>query len=635
MSIQFPPNPNRPERTGRGEREARPTAGLQNHMEQQEKNRKKAFRAHDTRQQNGTVPGRRSAAGPLTSTTIQNSPLPAAATTATPHSSFAQQTPFAAPPPPHLQSHAPRPTPANRSQPSLPPSTPHSFSLPSPATTRLSLVPQNYTPAYPSYPPQPQPQRSQPFSSTPPSSDAYSVPADAMDIQRMLERMTPEQRTMMMNEALAMPAPPPFSSPAGQPDTYVDDPANPATMFTSLQSFDGTVRSFDVTGGGARLGANDDDEDLDSDAPERPWISPPDDGPGEDEPHGAASHQNAQSSLHVEMHDVEVRRKKLKRKRVARTDSSSDADDPEPSRPSQKQSRKKRKNRKRESRSIHQVDKNRRCVIEVMYSYTKEAICLETPFPIASESGDPAAEDDESQDIIEAALCDALEHLGIDPDDFDDLTPDEIKLVRSRFSQVRGNIVTQADTLVHTCFGFKRIDSLEDPTPEKIAEVREANRNRVAELTGIDGKWMYKNPDDISDLATICFHSIFQKLLNAAFFAEDGINNRRHYFAKLRSLPKPTFALMTAAIVCSFNRWKTGDHKTKGNSFDADVYRPVYQVSLVFIDKWIAEFEKDVYSGNIAKERLRELLTNARKLTDTSEEPEQPAQSMFPMHVFS
>jgi hypothetical protein len=46
----------------------------------------------------------------------------------------------------------------------------------------------------------------------------------------------------------------------------------------------------------------------------------------------------------------------------------------------------------------------------------------------------------------------------------------------------------EADKLVGAGYGFIDIQSLDDPTPENIAEVQETNRQLVADL---EGKFMF------------------------------------------------------------------------------------------------------------------------------------------------
>ncbi|KAJ6573254.1 hypothetical protein B0H10DRAFT_2348949 [Mycena sp. CBHHK59/15] len=246
------------------------------------------------------------------------------------------------------------------------------------------------------------------------------------------------------------------------------------------------------------------------------------------------------------MHDVNVQRKRKRTRSVPQANGGSDSDE-SPTVRSQKRPRKKRAN----------ADKN-----------LEKRIAINNPFPAASETGDPSAADDEFQAVTEDSWDDA----------------------------VRGYIMAVANELVRT-----------ESTPEKIAEVREKNRDLVQSL---EGTFMFLNPKDTGDLATVGHHSIFQKLLNAAFFAKKGKNCRAHYFNGLESLPEQTFGLLMDATVCGIDRWKTGEHQMV--AFEAEEYRPIHRESMQFIKDWMAEFSRDVYPVNLARERLREMLTNAR-----------------------
>ncbi|KAJ7649034.1 hypothetical protein DFH06DRAFT_1135291 [Mycena polygramma] len=464
-----------------------------------------------------------------------------------------------------------------------------------------SLRPQNYQPAYPDF------TQLTPF----PSSDttraeqpSSSGPSMA-DFSRMMETLTPEQLAQL-NEILGMSLPPVAHAP-----------------HHGLRSNNGS------DGNGHDGNGNDGDDDADNDAMARggnAWNAHTDNNQ-EDEDEDRL-HENAQTSLDVTMYDVQ---RKRKRSRLVPRWATQDSGDESPSTaPAKKRRRKKRAHRRQKSRSIKELTPERRRLVEATYKFITKRVVIEKPFPDASESGDPGAEDDEFQTLIEESWCDALEFLGVDPNDIEDLCMEEILLIRSRISQVRGHVMNEADKLVRSEYGFVDILSLDDPTPEKIAEVRESNRELVDEL---DQVFMFKDPKDISNLATVGHHKIFQKLLNAAFFSKERKKRRSHYFDGLEMLPGETFGLMMDAIVCGIDRWKTGEWEMV--KFEAEVYRPIHQQSMIFIGKWIAEFDKDVYPENLAKARLREMLTKARKLSNVPAEPAKDRRSVFNMSLFS
>ncbi|KAJ6585888.1 hypothetical protein B0H19DRAFT_1250643 [Mycena capillaripes] len=439
------------------------------------------------------------------------------------------------------------------------------------------LMPQNYQPLYPD------------FSQLSSSSYLTSQPLPLSEVSsmvqftRMMETLRPDQLAQV-NQMLGISITP-GSGTDHNPDSQADALAND---YGAGQ------------GDGARAGDGDDDDDDDDDRPahDNTWNAPQRDNRDDED-----IHQNAQSSLEFTMHDVNVQRKRKRTRSVPQANGGSDSDDSPSTVRSQKYPRK-------------------NSITEASYDFVQKRITIETPFPAASETGDPSAADDEYQAVTEDSWDDAVKHLGLDPEDFQDICMEESLLMRSRISQVRGYIMAVADKLVRTEYGFVDIYSLEDPTPEKIAEVREHNRDLVESL---EGTFIFL---DTTDLATIGHHSIFQKLLNAAFFAKKGKNRRAHYFNDLEALPKQTFGLLMDVTVCGIDRRKTGEHQMV--PFEAEEYRPIHQESMQFIEDWTAEFSRDVYPVNVAQERLREMLTKARKLAQAPAEPSKQRRSMFP-----
>lgn len=63
------------------------------------------------------------------------------------------------------------------------------------------------------------------------------------------------------------------------------------------------------------------------------------------------------------------------------------------------------------------------------YRFIQKLIATYKPWPIASESGDPGAGDDDFEELLDAAWSNALEFLDLDPDDVEDRTTEESNLV--------------------------------------------------------------------------------------------------------------------------------------------------------------------------------------------------------------
>ena len=96
---------------------------------------------------------------------------------------------------------------------------------------------------------------------------------------------------------------------------------------------------------------------------------------------------------------------------------------------STKKSRTKRPGRKQASRSIRSLPSARQTITNAAYPFIQKEVALYLPWPIASPSGDPGADDDEIEALIENAWEDALEFLNLDPEETEDRTDAESALV--------------------------------------------------------------------------------------------------------------------------------------------------------------------------------------------------------------
>ncbi|KAJ7147091.1 hypothetical protein C8R43DRAFT_1129870 [Mycena crocata] len=615
-SITFPQNPNRPVLVGRGNRTPVPTAGMINHNAQVDKNKKKRERANDTREKNkqsqSTVhPSPAPLASPqLAQQLVPNTPA-VASQQASRHYS---QTP----------SSARRPLinlNQQQSSPLLhhPTSSPFSaMSMRPPAQPALP-VPQNYRPDYPDY---------SGSGAVPQTQQTQSV--DAAQFAALLSRMSEEQVQHLAAGYSNSFSVSPGSAEGGEYNADYNGSSVGLDSFHDAQEFSQNPNG-DISG-----------SDADND---KPWNEALDDHPAEEDD----LHANAQSSLEVTMHDVNVQRKqharRHKRKAVDVSDVESDTSEAvaahrrarrahgtAPKRPATKHQRKKRPNRRQKSRSIKDLSPHRQRLVAAAFPFLQQLIATYIPWPTASSSNDPEDQfDDEFLEILNEAWAQAIASLGLDPSDVEDRTDEEDQLIIARISQLRSAVVTAADALVPAAYGFTDPHDADDATPETVAAGRETNRVLVDNL---HGAWMYSNPKDITDLSTACRHAVFQKVLNAAFFRKTGLNKRAHYFKSMDVLPTETMALIMAAVACSIDRWKTGEYVVKSAPFDAEVYRDVHLQSRTFLEHWISEYESDVYPVNIAAVHLREMLTKARLAASVTEEEPQ-AKARFPMHVFS
>ncbi|KAJ7889435.1 hypothetical protein B0H13DRAFT_2341562 [Mycena leptocephala] len=609
--LSFPTNPRRPEIVGRGERNPQVTEGLVNHQ--------KADKARATRQRNAAA----KAAGPTPATIPSTPSTPTAQTTIVPPPSSAVPSRLRMQQPAQLSSMTPGPlrpplaaiTPQEQSAPSAF----HHLPSPSPITHRQEAVPvpHNYQPRYPDY-------RSLPGSSLS-TSIPSSSPMDDAHFGRMLANMTPAQLTLMTQG---------FAPSLDGALYQFDDGSNGDNMGGSIGRDSEDGGSTGALGGNSDPSSpalvlpddDDDDEAGDREYREASWNMEQPNG-GEDDEQDL--HENARSSLEVTMHTVDVRKKTRKRKALTQyfypkdpEDTESDSGSHRPTR--NKTSRKKKRNRKQKSRSIHDVDIDRQRIVRTAYDPIQKAVTTEIPWPMASPSGDPSADDDDIQYLLDNSWMDACDRLGLDPEDVGERTPEESNLIHSRISQVRGNIIAIADKIVPAAYGFIQLDSLADPTPGNISTAMEANRQLVDDL---QGTFMNEDPKKTAEVAAICRHPIFQQLLNRGFFAKQGVNRRAHYFVDADTLPVETMAFLFDAVICAINRWKTGEYDVKQAPFSTEAYAVVHQASLEFIKAWIAEYSLPNYPENLATALLRDMLTKQEKA--------QPKRAMYPMHLFT
>ncbi|KAJ6611867.1 hypothetical protein B0H10DRAFT_1952754 [Mycena sp. CBHHK59/15] len=559
--IAFPQNPNRPTQHGRGERESRPTPGMQNHLDTRQRNREIADKASATHQKNGTTTGPKATntappTTPLTPTTAQNRLPPTRLTAqATPLTQFIPRLPS-------FQATTPQSSPI--------------VQFPPRPRSPPSLVPDNYQPTYPNYGPLPV---SNVHSLANNSTTAVSVAPNLRDprLEQMMERLSPQDLSHM-NEMLGTSLQP------------INPRSGASFDFGTFHDQHGTWGGDQYTGGdmNGNINLEGDGFGLQGRDPGSPTgdNDPADEGPTADE---ELDHRNAQSSLEVSMHDVDVQRKR-KRKRSA----------PERTR------RKKCANCRNQSRSIQGFTGDHRRALEAAYPIIQKAVCFRIPWPVASPSGDPAADDD-FEALIDDSYDEAVEVLDLDPEDFNSrkLTTPERNLIRARISQVQGCIMVEVDKLVPASYGFVDVASLPEPTPEKIQAAEEGNHQLVADL---QGTFMYKASSihrcwpllhDTSDIATIGRHKIFQKLLNATFFAKKGINRCLYYFKDDDLMPCETLGLFHDAIVCGIDRWKTGHYEVV--PFVAETYGRLHEDSMVFVNAWVTEYASSVHPVNLAE----------------------------------
>ncbi|KAJ7211948.1 hypothetical protein C8J57DRAFT_1604406 [Mycena rebaudengoi] len=324
-------------------------------------------------------------------------------------------------------------------------------------------------------------------------------------------------------------------------------------------------------------GGDGDDEDQFT---EPPWNQPAV-NPGEEE-----------APPEVTMQDVQIRRKRPREKQPE----CDVEDDATPSKPS-------KKTKTGKSRSITNIDEQRKKIVEKAYDFLRIYMATETPWPAPSAPDDAPKGTPSEVDILVleswAEAC--VTALGLtrgETDDFPIPTKNERDLIRSRISQFRGLLKTAVRALIAPIFGFIHIADLDEPTAENIASTTEKNRALVADLLRtsiLTSTFHYKDPKNTSLVDSICRNPIFQRLLNTFFF---GLRQKQrgYYFRGFEQLPYETLAFLMGTVVAGIDEWKTGRYVAV--DFDFDSYAARYNECLEFLEEW------DKFSSSAATENL-------------------------------
>ncbi|KAJ7645292.1 hypothetical protein B0H17DRAFT_1216079 [Mycena rosella] len=327
-------------------------------------------------------------------------------------------------------------------------------------------------------------------------------------------------------------------------------------------------------------------------------------------------HRAAQSSLQVNMQDVEVHKKRRRQRRVQQpsTVEAGDSEDDQPPRQRRrsagsKGSRKKRTGRKRASRSIQDVDVSRQPIVKGSYPLLQKAIVLSNAWPVDSPTGGlQGCEDDDVGNMVLDAWDDAKEQLN--GEDAGDPTPHETNLIRSRAPGVRAAFKKAAEALVRANYGLVDLQTLVNPTPELIAKTIENNR---AIYEKAEHTFFYLDPFNTGIPDTMYRNAILQNVFNLACFGVKA-NWRGHYFEGLDTIPVETLGLIVAAVKCGLDAWKTG--RPLDVAFDFDPYAGVYKNACAHLSGWVT-FSK-TQPIDVAQPLLKEMLRAARETAATA-----------------
>ncbi|KAF8876416.1 hypothetical protein BD779DRAFT_1560568 [Infundibulicybe gibba] len=196
--------------------------------------------------------------------------------------------------------------------------------------------------------------------------------------------------------------------------------------------------------------------------------------------------------------------------------------------------------------------------------------------------------------------------------ELDDEEPEleQLRRIRDRISQFRGQLKAHARTCLPSAFGFVSIQTLRDPTPEQIASTMASNRQKVSDLK--ETFW-YTTPENTKIPDSMYRNPIIQNLLNVHWFG-DGTHNRAFYFSGLSLLPLITIALILSAVACAIDEWKTG--RFVGVGFERTHYAARFNRFLKTLQQW-KEFSA-TQDHDLATELQTDLLRNARATMSSS-----------------
>ncbi|KAJ7160310.1 hypothetical protein C8R46DRAFT_1223784 [Mycena filopes] len=340
---------------------------------------------------------------------------------------------------------------------------------------------------------------SSPSLPTPPSTQVYAPAADP-SAQAWYESLSEPQRANLMSSL---------------------NPMGTSTLGDNWQQLP-HLHSMGASDG---PGMNDDGEEQDFGSQQHEEPSDDDDEP-----------TPPVSSLQVTMRDIVPsysRSRKRKRSSAddADEDEDADEDDDEETLPPPK----------KKSRSIGQLSEEHQQICELAFDKLKIELTLRMPFPVSVGRGRGARSRkiDEFTELILNAFTEAAFDLG-----FEDAVPTkaDIDLIRSRVPQFRGKVKTLARVYVPAAYELVDIQTLRDPTPEKVEAQVGKNRKRVNHL---QATFIYQNPDNITP-DTMFGNSVFSNVFTAFFFGT-GDNNRAFYFEGETQVQLATLALIIVA----------------------------------------------------------------------------------------
>ncbi|KAF5377891.1 hypothetical protein D9615_006806 [Tricholomella constricta] len=280
------------------------------------------------------------------------------------------------------------------------------------------------------------------------------------------------------------------------------------------------------------------------------------------------------------------------------------------------------KKKKRPSRSIAHFDTPVQDIINVAAEFLRCEIALVQPFPQISD------ESTKSLDSLDASYrmaFDAWENACKKLTTSQVPSLENIKRIRDRFSQYRGQIKDQARPLVVAAYGFKDPSSLTKATSAAVNGICEQNRKTVEEISGSFWNSDPRNATPSTE-NSLFGHEIISQMFNKCWFGR-ATHYRPRWFSKQTKVPLETIAfILTAQVECAIHEWKTGRHVVV--KFEGAKYRRIYQRHLTILKSWETFSAQE--SENLTVKLQEDLLSNARECSlaydddDSNEDEDTP-----------
>lgn len=142
----------------------------------------------------------------------------------------------------------------------------------------------------------------------------------------------------------------------------------------------------------------------------------------------------------------------------------------------------------RPSRSINGLDEAEQEIIRLAYDKLKTGLTNVQPWPDTEEN--PNKLQTEADEMAADAWDDSCTELKVSVDP----SRKALRMIKDRISQFRGTLKTLAVERVPAHYGFVDISMIENPTPSRIADLKDKNRALISKLKE---RFYYRDPHDV------------------------------------------------------------------------------------------------------------------------------------------